>query len=52
MLYHPMSEYYVQYLTNKLRKLGADATKHAVETKKGADAATEGAKATTANTKA
>ena len=50
MLYHPQSEMYAQFLTNKLRKLtpvgeGADAAKQV-------DAAKEGAKAETAQTKA
>jgi hypothetical protein len=50
MLYHPQSEMFLQFLTNKLRKL-APAGEGAEPSKK-IDAAKESAKAETAQTKA
>jgi hypothetical protein len=50
MLYHPQSEMFVQFLTNKLRKL--TPVGEGAEPSKKIDAAKESSKAETAQTKA
>ena len=52
MLYHPQSEYYAQFLTNKLRKLTPVDAPDAIAHTTGADAASDASKAKTADTKA
>jgi len=51
MLYHPQSEMFLQFLTNKLRKL-TPVEKPAADGKKADDASKEGAKSETAHTTA
>jgi hypothetical protein len=51
MLYHPQSEYYAQFLTNKLRKLTPIAT-DAIAQPEGVSAASDASKAKAADTKA
>ena len=52
MLYHVQSEYYIQFLTNKLRKIAAVDEDDKATHKDGKDGAKEDSKAKAADTKA